>query len=167
MRLEIASEQKTKRAQSKSKNAKILISDGCSGSTITQKLVRQILSAHGFNIFWKAHFASFNPAPEKNPFFKTALKQIKGKAQTSDSQTSDAKILAYRMLYNHSISIGRTLVNKIKLKDFSKHWDALEEIGVDFVHVSRRNALDICVCYVRDCILGGPEIGYPVFGNNG
>jgi len=161
MGLETASEQKTKRAQSKLKNAKMLISDGCSGSTITQDFIRRILSAHGFNIL-KSSYESFNLNPRKNPFLETALKQIKGEPRRNDSQ-----ILAYKLLYNHSISKGQTLVNKISPTDFLTHWKVLEKMGVDYVYMSRRNALDICVCYVRDCILGGPEIGYPVFGNNG
>ena len=142
---------------------RVLLYNGCSGSSATFKLSQQILDAHGFKS-WKGK--SELDKPKNNPFYYEARKKVYDSGAwrpTSD----DFVIEALKLLNNHVQHIKKKIL-------FTKQfYDRAHLFSIDSAYAAmyRRNKLDVAICFVKDCFkvnkkTGMSTLGYSLFANN-
>ena len=141
---------------------RVLVADGCSGSTAAQDLLREILKAHGLNI----SRSPFEPMKRKNnKYWGEARKNLEERGE--DMVHSNVLMEAMKLMHLDAQSRQEVLVVKSGSLPFLHNFAKFEQMGMKFTFLYRWNALDRCVCMVRDCFAKDMNYGFPVFASNG
>lgn len=153
---------------------RIMIADGCSGSTATLTLVIELMEAHGVHSFPMPYEYL---KPEKNGVY-LGLLHDKHANDTSDEWKSiyDQELLieAIHKTNEQAQAKGQTLIFKA---DWGRIYNRpelverlIQDFGAVFSATHRENVLDSCVCFVRDCFFPAPmqrKLGFPVDAQDG
>jgi len=120
---------------------RVLVVNGCSGSTFVMKVARRLFLAHGLTVYgWE--YELLNPA--KNPFFNRSAVQKHGTsaatARALEAIHDDATRRRSVLLFNGAPGYLSEAVAAV-----------LRKRDARLVHAWRRNVLDTLVCEVRDC----------------
>lgn len=120
---------------------RVLVVNGCSGSTFVMKVARRLFLAHGLQVYgWEYELLN----PTKNPFFNRSAVQKHGTtaatARALEAVHEDAQLRRSVLLFNGAPGYLSEAVASVL-----RRREAL------LVHAWRRNVLDTLVCEVRDC----------------
>lgn len=139
---------------------RVLLYDGCSGSSATHRVAIDIMAAHGLKI--RTYKRTELDKPEKNPFFKVAKYKLQGGEK--EPTTDELLLKAYELLNANAVSNNEITF----FKAFYESSNNLDKLDVAFAGMQRRNKLDKAICYVKDCFGGAAGgLGYSVFAENG
>jgi hypothetical protein len=150
---------------------RIMIASGCSGSSATGARIKRILEAHGYQLPRIRNSGNHELLkPDKNRYYKQAYNDLVTTATTKEGREpkyGDVIVEALRRIHRGAISQGQVLYFKADLSLLLQEGvlAGLQQIGAVFVHMYRWNALDRCVCQVRDCFK--EKFGHPVHADNG
>ena len=148
-------------SQVNNNSMRVLVANGCSGSTVTLRFLTDILTAHGYKI---SKTKKELMKPHKNKLFQKAKERVKN---SGEKPTYERVIVeSLEMYYQQASSRGEILLFNSGSTRFLNTLAGMKKIGIRFGHMYRSNSLDRCVCMVRDCFDGG-SYGFPVFANNG
>merc|ERR1719232_1649532 len=139
-----------------------LIEHGCSGSTATMKTAKQILRAHGFDIF-KTNKEMYRS--DRNKYFEAAKEELVKSGVTKPSKNS-ILLKSFTLMNEIATKNGQVVMSEVTneelIQDLKKTKNAL------FGHMYRQNILDKAICATRDCFPLSKRISsYPVAIKNG
>lgn len=140
---------------------------GCSGSSAFVHMTRELIDAHGYHALGgKSEITK----PQKNKYYESAKQKLLLAGNEEGHKLSQKRIVQEAM--NQTIlnaeSHNQTVVFKVNPKNMGLVLDeqhGLRLMNVKFVQFYRSNYLDHALCEVRDCMVRGKPLGYPVFAN--
>lgn len=138
---------------------RVIVTEGCSGSTFVIKRTRDILDAHGYSVDFGRIEAYRQEVNKKYDEAKKFLPNTATHAETVAHATL--------MLNDDSFQAGLVTLFKWQREKLNI---LLEKAGPENVKVAtmvRGNPLDRLICQIKDCFPRGLAIGYPVFAGNG
>ena len=142
---------------------------GCSGSSAFVQMTRELIDAHGYHALGgKSEITK----PQKNKYYESAKQKLLLAGNKEGHKLSKNRIVQEAM--NQTIlnaeSRNQTVVFKVNPHNMGLILDeqhGLRLMNVKFVQFYRSNYLDHALCEVRDCMVRGKPLGYPVFATNG
>ena len=164
----------------------VVTEGGCSGTGAVGKYIGSIVKRHGFNRTKGVAFEflhvngndiyKLNPNKQnkkiyKNPYFQDIVRERNITVESGFGQQ-------YFDLVQESVQRAQTVAIETKtllyfksnvkrsLRLRSRFEEALEG-RVSYAGLYQENALDRCICMVRDCFYEGKRFGTAVFGHNG
>jgi hypothetical protein len=147
--------------QTDNTSMRVVVAGPCSGSSVTLRFMKEILTAHGYKIYDAPD--SELMVPHKNKFFKRAKKKL---IDLGEEPSNNRVIVEAMALYHQdALSRGEMLLLKSFPKMFRDTFVGMKKLGMRFSHMYRWNSLDRCVCTVRDCFPAGRSYGFPVYAN--
>jgi hypothetical protein len=146
----------------------VILSYGCSGSSVAFRTTKAMLEAHGIPIYetWDSELYNLR----KNPFSKQAEDLLIQEQRGVSDPTDDEIILkAMELLHQEAQNENKVLLMKAPPNLQTSpvtNW-LMKNANARFTHTFRANILDLTVCSVRDCFGGDymKQIGHPVFSN--
>jgi len=141
---------------------RILLYNGCSGSTATINIIQTILNKHNFNVYLLGDFEITKP--NKNPYYKEIKK---GLIKKKEGTGKGKKYIIRESLFKLNEEIfNRNKILLIKAKyDEIKYLSRSKKLDTKFTGIQRRNKLDRAICVVKDCFRNG-TLGYPALAHD-
>jgi hypothetical protein len=136
----------------------MIITEPCSGSSITIQVAKKILEAHGYDVF-----AGKEPnVPRRNKFYDEAVENLRKKL-SKEPTPSQIVAESFKIIHEKTKSWNKILL--IKLSNIREDMlQPLKEMGAKYAFTYRENVLDRAVCVTRDCFQKN-NLGYQVFSN--
>jgi len=149
--------------------------EGCSASTPTLMMAKQLLRAHDMELMENTGLELFKP--DKNKYYVSSRQQLQsnGDVRMRNLSTSEENLILLRAMKQYAseaMAEQQRLLFKINPDIMSPTViQTLKHMGTVFAFAYRANHLDLVVCYVRDCFETwmdeGHRSGFPVFAGNG
>lgn len=115
---------------------RLLVSDGCSGSSAAVSLIKDMMKAHGHRLYGLPDELF---KCEKNPYCNTY------------DHSAGHETFAMQTAVAHTASYGKSLVVKVQGGDTNGPREAMREMGAYALVAYRSNTLAKLLCDVRDC----------------
>jgi hypothetical protein len=131
--------------QTDNASTRVVVANGCSGSSVTFRFMKKILTARGCEI---------HDAP------RTEMMKPKNKNQR-------VVLEAMALRHQDALSRGETLLFKSIPGVFRDTFAGVKKLGMRFSHVRCWNSLNRCMCAASDCFPAGRACGFPVHANDG
>lgn len=136
-----------------------LLHYGCTGSTAAYYTMKEILSAHGFNVK-----NIQGNAEQDKPLHNKHVSQARINLRASNEKFNKNDLIfeMLKLLNDEAVSDNETLF----IKSYYRSASIINELKNDslFAGIARRNKIDVAICRAKDCFEGP---GYSVFATNG
>lgn len=141
---------------------RILLYNGCSGSTATIDIIQSILNEHNFNILSLGDLELTKP--HKNPYYDDIEKELlKSKKKTMINEKKIITKSLYK-LNEEAFNMNKILLIKARYNEIDYIMNT-KYLDVKITGIQRRNKLDRAICVAKDCFRNG-TLGYPVLVND-
>jgi len=156
---------------------RMIIMDGCSGSSATYRFTIKLLEAHGVHIGYNITDKSELLKPAKNPFYDSVQQTLEKKYQSgilpSKPTYNDIMLESLIEMHHKYQQNDENLFFKANqqflytIGSLNTLFNQLLQNNSKFASLYRANIVDHAICSIRDCFGDTEDIGYDVFATNG